>query len=62
MLAQKVLPLLWLRFAVVIGFGIYVATEQMWLISAISAGLAILTGLQIRSAYKSYDSQPAENH
>ena len=34
-----ILPMLWLRLVVVIGFTIFVAIQQMWLITAIGVVL-----------------------
>ena len=42
-----ILPMLWLRLVVVIGFTIFVAIQQMWLITAIGVVLTLLTGYQI---------------
>lgn len=43
---------LWVRLAVVIAFGIFVATQGMWLIAVIAALLTALTAWQIYSAYR----------
>ena len=48
-----ILPMLWLRLVVVIGFIIFVAIQQMWLITAIGVVLTLLTGYQIYRAYSS---------
>lgn len=42
-----ILPMLWLRLVVVIGFTIFVAIQQMWLITAIGVVLTLLIGYQI---------------
>lgn len=39
-----ILPMLWLRLVVVIGFTIFVTIQQMWLITAIGVVLTLLTG------------------
>lgn len=36
-----ILPMLWLRLVVVIGFTIFVAIQQMWLITAIGVVLTL---------------------
>ena len=48
-----ILPMLWLRLVVVIGFIIFVAIQQMWLITTIGVVLTLLTGYQIYRAYSS---------
>ena len=48
-----ILPMLWLRLVVVIGFTIFVAIQQMWLITTIGVVLMLLTGYQIYRAYSS---------
>ena len=48
-----ILPMLWLRLVVVIGFTIFVAIQQMWPITAIGVVLTLLTGYQIYRAYSS---------
>lgn len=39
MLAQRMLPFIWLRLVVLIGFTIFVATKSMWLITLIAVAL-----------------------
>ena len=48
-----ILPMLWLRLVVVIGFTIFVDIQQMWPITTIGAVLTLLTGYQIYHAYSS---------
>ena len=48
-----ILPMLWLRLVVVIGFTIFVTIQQMRLITAIVVVLTLLTGYQIYHAYSS---------
>ncbi|GAA1473923.1 hypothetical protein P4N68_00130 [Corynebacterium felinum] len=52
MLSQRMLPFLWLRLIVVIGFTAFVAYQGMWLIALIGLGLTALTGYQIYSALR----------
>ena len=49
---RQMIPFMWLRLVVVIGFTIFVAVQQMWVIVAISFLLALLTIWQLWSAYR----------
>ena len=50
--SRQIIPFMWLRLVVVIGFTIFVAVQQMWVIVAISVLLALLTMWQLWSAYQ----------
>ncbi|EET76604.1 hypothetical protein [Corynebacterium tuberculostearicum] len=50
--SRQIIPFMWLRLVVVIGFTIFVAVQQMWVIVAISFLLALLTIWQLWSAYR----------
>ena len=50
--SRQIIPFMWLRLVVVIGFTIFVAVQQMWVIVAISVPLALLTIWQLWSAYR----------
>ncbi|RNE49134.1 hypothetical protein [Corynebacterium alimapuense] len=56
MLATRMIPAMWLRLVVLIGFGTYVLIEQMWVIGAIAVGLLLLTIWQLRYAYRVKES------
>lgn len=43
---------LWLRLVVVIAFGVFVATQGMWLIAGIAALLVLLTVWQLVAVYR----------
>lgn len=49
---RQIIPFMWLRLVVVIGFTIFVAVQHMWVIVAISVLLVLLTVWQLRSAYR----------
>ncbi|ERS46888.1 hypothetical protein QP943_00275 [Corynebacterium kefirresidentii] len=49
---RQMIPFMWLRLLIVIGFTIFVAVQHMWVIVAISACLALLTIWQLWSAYR----------
>ena len=51
--SRQIIPFMWLRLVVVIGFTLFVAVQQMWVIVAISVLLALLTIWQLWSAYRS---------
>ena len=50
--SRQIIPFMWLRLVVVIGFTIFVAVQHMWVIVAISVLLALLTTWQLWSAYR----------
>ena len=52
MLTERMIPFLWLRLVVVVGFTLFVAWQQLWLIAVIGVLLSALTGYQIYSASK----------
>ena len=57
MLTERMIPFLWLRLVVVVGFTLFVAWQQLWLIAIIGVLLSALTGYQIYSASKSNTHQ-----
>ena len=57
MLTERMIPFLWLRLVVVVGFTLFVAWQQLWLIAVIGVLLFALTGYQIYSASKSNTHQ-----
>ena len=50
--SRQIIPFIWLRLVVVIGFTVFVAVQDMWVIAAISTMLALLTIWQLWSAYR----------
>lgn len=52
MVAARMIPMIWLRLIVLIAFGIFVATEGMWFITAVAAVLALLSLWQLKTAYE----------
>ena len=50
--SRQIIPFMWLRLVVVIGFTIFVAVQQMLVIVAISVLLALLTIWQLWGAYR----------
>ena len=50
--SRRLISALWFRLVVVIAFSIFVAVQEMWLVTAVAALLAILTIWQLWSAYK----------
>lgn len=60
MLAERMIPFLWLRLVVVIAFTIFVAYQQLWLIAAIGAFLSALTAFQIFSVLKNRTDSNSE--
>lgn len=52
MLAQRMLPFIWLRLVVLIGFTIFVATKSMWLVTLIAVALTGWTIFQLAYTYR----------
>lgn len=52
MVAARMIPMIWLRLVVLIAFGIFVATQGMWMITAVAAVLALLSVRQLKTAYE----------
>lgn len=50
--SRRLISALWFRLIVVIAFSIFVAVQQMWLVTAFAALLAVLTIWQLWNAYK----------
>lgn len=53
MLTERMIPWLYFRLVVILGFFIFVTIKGMTLISLITVGLFVLTALQLRTAYTS---------
>ncbi|KQB85724.1 hypothetical protein [Corynebacterium lowii] len=51
----RMIPALWLRLIVIIAFGLWVFTQHMWLIGAVSIVLGGLTIWQLVAAYRHRD-------
>ena len=49
---RQMIPFMWLRLLIVIGFTIFVAVQHMWVIATISTILTLLTIWQLWSAYR----------
>lgn len=51
MMASRMIPALWLRFIVLIGFTLFMLWESTWIISLIGIALTLVTAWQLRTAY-----------
>lgn len=51
-MAQRMIPVIWIRLLVILGFGAFMIYEGMWVLAAIAAVLAILSAAQLVSAYR----------
>lgn len=49
---SRLVPFLWLRLVVLIGFCVFVASKDMWLITGIAVLLTLFTGMQLAAAYR----------
>lgn len=52
MMASRMIPALWLRFIVLIGFTLFMVWESTWIISLVGLALTFLTAWQLRTAYQ----------
>ncbi|MCX7536991.1 hypothetical protein OS123_00300 [Corynebacterium sp. P5875] len=55
-MAHRMIPMLWFRIVILIGFLGYTAYSQMWLLAGIGVVLLVLTGFQLRTARSTRDS------
>ncbi|WP_276849795.1 hypothetical protein [Corynebacterium pyruviciproducens] len=52
MLMNRMLPFIWIRLVVLIGFTIFVAVKSMWVVTSIAVALIGWTIFQLVYAYK----------
>lgn len=52
MIPARIIPILWIRFLVIVAFLVWVTTQRQWLFVAIAAILVAITGFQIAGAYR----------
>ncbi|QGU01964.1 hypothetical protein CKALI_05470 [Corynebacterium kalinowskii] len=57
MMTKRMIPWLWFRLVVILGFFIFVMIKGMPLIGLIAIGLFVLSALQLRTAYRSQTPQ-----
>lgn len=57
MIASRMIPALWFRLIILLGFVLFMLWESMWIIALISLILVGVTGWQLSSAYRTRDSQ-----
>lgn len=50
--SKHLIPIIWFRLVVLIGFAIFVGIQQMWLLLGAAVLLGCLTGFQLFDAYK----------
>lgn len=51
-MAQRMIPVIWIRLLVILGFGAFMIYEGMWVLAVIAAVLVILSAAQLVSAYR----------
>lgn len=49
---QRMIPFVWVRLLVILGFGVFVTLEGLWILTVIAAALALLSAWQLVSAYR----------
>ena len=59
-MAHRMIPMLWFRIIILIGFLGYTTYAQMWLLAGIGVVLLVLTGFQLRTAQATRDRVLAE--
>ncbi|MCK7674559.1 CD36 family protein [Corynebacterium pygosceleis] len=59
-MAHRMIPMLWFRILVLVGFLAYTAYSGMWVLAAIGVVLLVLSGFQLRSARNTRDRVRAE--
>lgn len=52
MMAARMIPALWFRLVILIGFMLFMLWESMWVLSVIGLVLLLLTAWQLRTAYQ----------
>lgn len=52
MAANRMIPMIWIRLVILLGFAVFTGYQGMWWIAAIALGLAVLSGWQLASAYR----------
>lgn len=59
MLASRMIPMLWVRLVILIGFMVFVAFNSSWIFVAIAGVLVVITGFQLMMAYQSRRDEEA---
>lgn len=52
MLASRMIPMIWLRLIVLLGFAVFVAYQGMWIVALIALALVAVSGWQLAAAYR----------
>lgn len=60
MLAARMIPALWFRLIVLLGFTLFMTWESAYIFSSIALLLAALTAWQLRTAYRHRESPRAD--
>lgn len=60
MIASRMIPALWFRLIVLVGFILFMAWESMWILCLVGLGLLALSGWQLRTAYQQRGTQARE--
>ena len=62
MLAARMIPALWFRLIVLLGFTLFMTWESAYIFSIIALLLAALTACQLRTAYRHRESPRADTY
>ncbi|AKK05904.1 hypothetical protein CMUST_07895 [Corynebacterium mustelae] len=62
MLAERMLPFLWIRLVIVLGFTVFAFYQSITILAVVGIGLALLTGFQIFSAYRNRLSEEQDQN
>lgn len=52
MIAGRMIPMIWVRLILLVGFAAFVGYQGMWIVTVIAVVLALLSGWQLAAAYR----------
>lgn len=52
MVAGRMIPMIWVRLGILLGFAVFVGYQGMWIITLIAVALAAISGWQLSAAYR----------
>ncbi len=59
-MAHRMIPVIWFRLLVILGFGVFMLAEGLWILTAVAAALALLSVWQLVSAYRQRTVEPSQ--
>lgn len=52
MIAGRMIPMIWVRLILLVGFAAFVGYQGMWIVAVIAVVLALFSGWQLAAAYR----------